>query len=111
MQVTPMPTRRAEQEERVSRAGGPHRAPGPLRCSVTEAAPLLGVSVYMVRALIRQRQLPYHRIGRRIVLDRQDLEQFLLAHRVEARERQVDPRRWPPSARTRSASRRPLESR
>ena len=61
------------------------------RCSVTEAAPVLGVSVYMVRALIRQRRLAYHRIGRRIVLDRQDLEQFLRAHRVEARERPSEP--------------------
>lgn len=67
-------------------AAGPHQRPAAPRCSVTEAAPLLGVSVYMVRALIRQRRLPYHRIGRRIVLDRVDLERFLLAHRVEARE-------------------------
>ncbi|HKW92159.1 MAG TPA: helix-turn-helix domain-containing protein [Methylomirabilota bacterium] len=67
------------------------------RCS---AAPLLGVSVYMVRSLIRQRRLPYHRIGRRIVLDRQDLEHFLRAHRVEARELRSDPPRRPltPSA-------------
>ena len=50
---------------------------------------MLGVSVYMVRGLIRQGRLPYYRIGRRIVLDRRDLEQFLLAHRVEARA-------WPP---------------
>ncbi len=68
------------------------------RCSVTEAAPVLGVSVYMVRALIRQRRLAYHRIGRRIVLDRQDLEQFLRAHRVEARE----PRNQPPRGRDRA---------
>jgi len=55
------------------------------RLSVDEAAPVLGVSVYMVRALIRQRRLPFYHIGRRIVLDRDDLEQFLRAHRVEAR--------------------------
>ncbi|HKX02144.1 MAG TPA: helix-turn-helix domain-containing protein [Methylomirabilota bacterium] len=63
------------------------------RCSVTEAAPVLGVSVYMVRALIRQRRLAYHRIGRRIILDRQDLEQFLRAHRVEPRELRTEPPR------------------
>jgi excisionase family DNA binding protein len=55
------------------------------RLSVREAAPVLGVSVYMVRALIRQRRVPFYHIGRRIVLDREDLEQFLRAHRVEAR--------------------------
>ena len=65
--------------------GNAHR-PEALRLSVEEAAPLLGVSVYMVRSLIRQRRLPYHRVGRRIVLDRKDLERFLTAHRVEARE-------------------------
>lgn len=59
--------------------------PDARRLSVDEAAPVLGVSVYMVRALIRQRRLPFYHIGRRIVLDRDDLEQFLRAHRVEAR--------------------------
>lgn len=64
------------------------------RCSVTDAAPVLGVSVHTVRALIRQRRLAYHRIGRRIILDRQDLEQFLRAHRVEPRELRTElPRR------------------
>jgi excisionase family DNA binding protein len=69
-------------------------SPGPIdrrRCSVAEAAPVLGVSVYTVRVLIRQRRLAYHRIGRRIILDRQDLEQFLRAHRVEPRELRTEP--------------------
>ena len=57
------------------------------RVSVQEAAPILGVSVFMVRALIRQRRLPYYKIGRRVVLDVADLEAYLLAHRVDARER------------------------
>jgi len=56
------------------------------RLSVKEAAPILGVSVFTVRAWIRQRRLPFHRLGRRIVLDPSDLERFLGAHRVEARE-------------------------
>ena len=56
------------------------------RLSVKEAAPILGVSVFTVRAWIRQRRLPFHRLGRRIVFDHADLERFLAAHRVEARE-------------------------
>ena len=44
----------------------------------------LGVSVFMVRALIRRRQLAYYKVGRRIVLDVADLERYLLKHRVEA---------------------------
>jgi excisionase family DNA binding protein len=63
------------------------------RLSVELAAPVLGVSVYMVRSLVRQRRLPYYRVGRRIVLDRDDLEQFLQAHRVETRARPSDPPR------------------
>lgn len=57
------------------------------RVSVQEAAPILGVSTFMVRALIRQRQLPYYKIGRRIVLDVADLEAYLLQHRVDVRDR------------------------
>lgn len=60
------------------------------RLSAEQAAPVLGVSVYMVRSLIRQRRLPYYRVGRRIVLDRDDLEQYLQAHRVETRARSID---------------------
>ena len=61
---------------------GPH----PHRLSVEEAAPILGISVFMVRALIRRRELPHYRVGRRIVLDPDDLERFLRQHRVEARQ-------------------------
>ncbi len=64
------------------RDSGPHQH----RLSVGEAAPILGVSVFMVRALIRRRELPYYRVGRRIVLDPEDLERYLRQHRVEARE-------------------------
>ena len=63
------------------------------RLSVEQAAPLLGVSVYLVRSLVRQRRLAYYRVGRRIVLDRDDLEQFLKAHRVEPRALSSDPPR------------------
>ena len=62
--------------------GRPHRQ----RLSVEQAAPILGVSVFMVRALIRQRAVPYYRVGRRIVLDAEDVERYLRQHRVEARE-------------------------
>ncbi len=56
------------------------------RLSVDEAAPILGVPVFMLRALIRQRAVPYYRVGRRIVLDLEDLERYLRQQRVEARE-------------------------
>ncbi len=65
---------------------GKDSRPHPHRLSVEEAAPILGVSPFMVRALIRRRTLPYYRVGRRIVLDPEDLERYLRQHRVEARE-------------------------
>jgi excisionase family DNA binding protein len=54
--------------------------------SVVEAAQRLGVSPYTLRSWLRARRLPYHRLGRRIVLDQEDVRQFLLRHRVEARD-------------------------
>jgi excisionase family DNA binding protein len=53
---------------------------------VDEAAPILGVSVFTVRKLIRERAVPFYRVGRRVVLDREDLERYLRQHRVEPRE-------------------------
>jgi excisionase family DNA binding protein len=55
------------------------------RLSAQQTARVLGVSVFMVRSLLRQRRLAYHRVGRRIVIDAADIEQFLRRHRVEAR--------------------------
>jgi excisionase family DNA binding protein len=52
--------------------------------SVPEAADILGISRFTLRAWLRQRRLPFHRIGRRIVLDLCDLDQFLMDNRVEA---------------------------
>ncbi len=54
------------------------------RLSIDEAAPVLGVSRFTLRKWLRERRVPYHRCGRRIVLDRGDLEAFLRANRVEA---------------------------
>ena len=80
------------------------------RLSVEQAAPVLGVSVYMVRALVRQRRLPYYRVGRRIVLDQHDLEQFLQAHRVETRARMIDSPRVTSALRPPSAGARPARA-
>lgn len=54
--------------------------------SVDEAARRLGVSKFTVRAWLRQRKLPFYQLGRRQVLDAADVERFLQASRVEARE-------------------------
>ena len=58
------------------------------RVSIASAAPILGISAFTLRRWIRERRLPYHRVGRRIVLDRRDLEVFLRRCRVEPRQSQ-----------------------
>ena len=63
------------------------------RLSIAQAAPLLGVSPYTVRKWLRQRRLPFHQVGRRIVLDRGDLEAFMRSCRVEARASAATPSR------------------
>jgi excisionase family DNA binding protein len=55
------------------------------RLSIDGGAAVLGVSRFTLRKWLRERRLPYHKVGRRIVLDRADLERFLRACRVEAR--------------------------
>jgi excisionase family DNA binding protein len=51
--------------------------------SIRRAAVLLGVAEPTIRKWLRERRLPFHRCGRRIVLRREDLEAFLQANRVE----------------------------
>lgn len=47
-----------------------------------QGATLLGVSPYTLRAWVRQRRLPFFRVGRRIVFSRQDLSKYLEQCRV-----------------------------
>ena len=57
------------------------------KLDLTQAAPMLGVSPHTLRAWTRERRIPFHRCGRRIVFAVNDLERFLADNRVEARER------------------------
>jgi excisionase family DNA binding protein len=56
------------------------------KLTVSEAAEQLGVSRFTVRSWLRQRRLAYLKVGRRIVVDRADVEAFLRGCRVEARQ-------------------------
>jgi excisionase family DNA binding protein len=47
---------------------------------------IIGVSPFTLRKWLRERRVAYHRCGRRIIIDRDDVERFLRRGRVEARE-------------------------
>ena len=49
---------------------------GPLLMSKRESAAMLGLSVRTLENLIRQKELPARRIGRRCLIERQALERF-----------------------------------
>lgn len=49
----------------------------PLTYTVTQAAELLGISAWAYYEAIKKNELPYRRIGRRIVVPRAQLEQWL----------------------------------
>ena len=54
------------------------------KVSVAEGAGEIGVAVVTLRKWLRDGRLPYFRVGRRVVLSRADIREFLTAHRVEA---------------------------
>jgi excisionase family DNA binding protein len=56
------------------------------KLTVTSAAARCGVSPFTLRTYLRRGRLPYFKVGRRIVLDSADVDAFLRACRVEARE-------------------------
>ena len=47
-----------------------------------EAAKELGLSIYTLRSWTSQRKIPFVRLGRRILMRRQDLEDFVTASLV-----------------------------
>ena len=52
---------------------------------VANAAAQLGTPVRFIRRLISERRIRFYKIGRYVRIDRQDLDDYIAAHRVEAR--------------------------
>lgn len=46
-------------------------------CTIPEAATYIRARVWTIRTLIWQKQIPHARIGKRIVLDKRDLDNYL----------------------------------
>jgi excisionase family DNA binding protein len=55
--------------------------------TLKEGAEQLRLSIHTVRAWVFQKRIPFVRLGRRILLRREDLEEFVRRNLVEARER------------------------
>ena len=53
---------------------------------INDAAKELGVSVYGLRRWVAERKIPVVRLGRRVLIKREDLEDFIRRNRVPARE-------------------------
>lgn len=60
------------------------------KLTLREAAPFLGVSPHTLRSWTRERRIPFHRCGRKLIFAVSDIEQFLADNRVEARPRDTD---------------------
>ena len=55
----------------------PSNASDPRLLSQQDAASYLGISYWTIRDLVFRRELPFVKIGRRILVDRMDLEAYL----------------------------------
>jgi len=55
------------------------------KMDLVRAAAFIGISPHTLRAWTRERRIPFHRCGRRIVFTIADLKRFWAASRVEAR--------------------------
>ena len=54
--------------------------------SVKQVAEELGVSPHMIRALVRQGRIPHVQVGRRVLFDPKDIENFIESHKIPARD-------------------------
>ena len=54
----------------------------PRNLNVTQAAQYLGATPWFVRSLAWERAIPYTRLGKRLLFDRLDLDQFLVSQKV-----------------------------
>ena len=63
----------------------PRTLPGnsePRLLGVREAATYLGSTVWAIRTLVWEEQIPHIRIGKRLLIDRADLDNFVDQHKI-----------------------------
>jgi len=54
--------------------------------SIKDAARETGLSISWWRQRVTQKKVPYYKVGRRVLIDRRDIENLMRASRVEAQE-------------------------
>jgi excisionase family DNA binding protein len=54
--------------------------------SLKEGAEELKISIYTLRSWVYQRRIRFVRLGRRVLIRREDIEDFVKRHLVEAKE-------------------------
>jgi excisionase family DNA binding protein len=57
----------------------------PRLLGISAAAKYLGATSWFVRTLIWERRIPYCRFGKRLLLDKNDLDSFVATQKVGAR--------------------------
>ena len=62
----------------------PHQSLEPRLLSQHEAARYLGISYWIVRDLVFRREFPFIKIGRRVLVDRLDLNAYLDRSKIHA---------------------------
>jgi len=68
-----------------SRGDGPSTAANNSFLTIKQAAEMCGLGASTIRLAIRKRQLRAQRVGRRVLVKRLDLENFLQANPIEAK--------------------------
>lgn len=63
----------------------PQHNVSPRLLRIAEAAQYLSASVWFVRSLIWNRQIPFLKFGKRLLVDRADLDSFIAAQKEGAR--------------------------
>ncbi len=57
-----------------------------LPLSVEQVGQRLGLSIFTIRSLLRRGAIAHHKLGRRIIVFEGDVQAFLAANRIEARD-------------------------
>lgn len=57
----------------------------PRLLGISASAQYLGATEWFIRTLVWERRVPFCRLGKRLVIDRADLDSFIATQKVEAR--------------------------